>query len=178
MTDSTLARRYAQALFTIGEEKGKTDVYLAQLNDIGNALQETPELVSVIKSKLVATENKKSLLGQLLAEGFDAEVKNFFNVIIDKGREEALEAIISEYQALSDEKNGIVCVTVQTAAPLSEEQMKALAVSVKARTGKDARFETEIDESIIGGVKLIIGDLIFDASVTGQLSALKQQLLG
>ena len=177
MTDSTIARRYAQAFFLIGEEKSKTDLFLDQLLEVKELFAKTPELASVMGSKLVAGEKKKALVSQLLGEDTDADVRNFLCLIVDKDREYAICDIISEFQALCDEKNNIVEVKVQSACELSEEQLKALAASVKARTGKDARFSVELDESLIGGVKIIIGDLIYDASVTGQLAALKEQLL-
>ena len=177
MTDSTIARRYAQALFLIGEETGKTDAFLAQLNMVKEAFAQTPELLSVFKSKLVGTEKKKALLAQIFSQDVEQNVQNFLFIIVDKGREEAVEDIISEYQNLTDEKNNIICVKVETAAELSDEQLEALKESVKAKTGKTARIETELNESLIGGVKVKIGDMIYDASVTGQLSALKQQLL-
>lgn len=177
MTDSSIARRYAQSLFLIGEERGKTDVYLSQLNSIKEALNATPELAGILTGKLIATEKKKSLIGQIFGGSVETEVQNFLYLIIDKGREDAVFAIIDEFRALSDEKNGVVCAVVHSAAALGEEQLAALKAAIKARTGKEARIETAIDESLIGGVKVKVGDMIFDASVTGQLSALKQQLL-
>ena len=177
MTDSTIARRYAQALFLIGEENGKTDAYLSQLNMVKEAFAQTPELLSVFKSQLVSGEKKKALLAQIFSQDVEQNVQNFLFIIVDKGREAFIEDIIAEYQNLTDEKNNIVCVKVETAAELTEEQLAALKESVKAKTGKNARIETELNESLIGGMKIKIGDFIYDASVTGQLSALKQQLL-
>jgi F-type H+-transporting ATPase subunit delta len=95
---------------------------------------------------------------------------------MDKNRETALPGILTAYQDLCDEANGVQQISVQTAVPLSEAEEKALQEAFEKKLKAKIRLKTAVDKSLIGGIKVQIDDTLYDASLSQQLHALKQTL--
>jgi len=104
-------------------------------------------------------------------------VRNFLLLLIDKRRETALPSIVKEYQILANEGRNITEAEVTTAMPLAPFEQQALADKLSGLTGKKVILKTSIDERIIGGVIVKIGDKLIDGSITRQLKTLEAALL-
>ena len=176
VVETKVSRRYAQALFSIAQDKSAVKEYLEQWRAIVEAINASAELTSIFYGRLYNLAAKKSLADKLFAGAVSQEVLNFLQVVLDKGRESFMEDILANYQSMTDELFNTDAVTVVSAAPLSEAQQAALGGSIKKQTGRDIRITGEVDAALLGGLKVIIGDKHYDASVAGQLSSLKQQL--
>lgn len=98
-------------------------------------------------------------------------------LLIDKRRIALLEAIEADYERLSNRARGIVIADIVTARPMSEAQSAKLKAKLETVTGKSVRVRPHIDESILGGVIVKIGDKRIDGSVTGRMQTLKAELL-
>lgn len=98
-------------------------------------------------------------------------------MIIDKRREAYIESIVEEYKELADISRNIAKADLITAQEVSEEEVNTLAQKLSASTGKTVHLKQTVDPSLIGGVKIRIGDQIIDGTVAKKLEMLKSQLL-
>jgi F-type H+-transporting ATPase subunit delta len=122
---------------------------------------------------LVPPQAKKETLNRIFAEDLDGFVLNFLFLLIDKRREPALPAIISEYVRLANEARNIAEAEVFTAKELSQDQLEALAAKLSKGTGKNIVLKTTLDQALIGGIIVKIGDKLIDGSVGRQLKVMK-----
>jgi len=100
----------------------------------------------------------------------------FLKLVARKKRAGLLPEIIDEFQVLLDEKRGIINVEITSAVKLSDEQSNELVKRLEVYTGKKIRASIAINESLIGGVSVKIGDTIFDGSISHQLQRFRQAL--
>lgn len=176
MINGSLSRRYAQALFELASQKGKVAEYGGALHDLVKLLGENGELAGIFYGKVVAASAKKKLFAEILREQSTTDVLNFVSLIIDKNREGSLADIAEAYNCLCDEAEGIHLVTVTGAVELDDEAKEALKAAFAAKLGAKIRLKTVVDKKLIGGIKVQVGDTVYDASLSAQLEGLKKSL--
>lgn len=177
MIKAGLTKRYAKALLELAQAKQQEAAFGRALHDFVEALQQNEEFGKLIYGKLMSTSDKKKLVGQLLEkDGAPQEVRNFVNVILDKGRETSLPEFLTAYEELKDEADGVRQVWVSTAVPLAEKEQLDLENTLAAKLNAKIRLKTQVDESLIGGIKVQIDDTVYDASLSTQLRSLKESL--
>ena len=178
MIKAGLTKRYAKALLELAQAKQQQAAFGRALHDFVELLQQNEELGRMIYGKMMSTSDKKKLIGQILAkDNAPEEVQNFINVILDKGREASLPEFLAAYEALCDEADGIQQIEVYTAMPLTEEKQTALEEALAAKLNAKIRLKTQVDKSLIGGIKVQIDDTVYDASISQQLRSLKESLM-
>lgn len=180
MTGGTLARKYAKALFALGKKAGN-----AQLEQYGDALADlsgmtalSPALERMFKSPVVTVAEKHALVDKLLEKTkADDTVKNFCRLLADKGRLAALPAVTGCYRELLDAENGVLRGTVVTAVQLNADKQKVLKSGLEKKAGKKKlELEFQVDQSILGGLMLKVGDRVLDASLRAQLTILRDTI--
>ena len=175
MSDLRLSRRYARALFSLGREDGSFDQYGKELGEFTDFYRENRDFEQVITNPVFAVEDRKRILKVVLDKsGFSSLVKNFLNLLLDKNRIGAIEAITEHYQSLTDEASNIAHAEIVTARPLKEETLDNVVKSLAGLTSKDIKPDVKEDPDIIGGVIVKIGDLVLDGSIKAQLEGLKE----
>lgn len=175
-----MARRYAKALFAVGKKVGEAELasFGKDLAALDEALKASPELLRVFKNPIIGIEEKKAVVGKVL-DSLDAGgvVKNFCSLLADKDRLGNLPEIAAVYRDILDAEQGIVRGECLTAVDLDttkqDEIKKALETQLK---DQKLVLDFAVDPSILGGVKLKVGDKILDASLKAQLSLLKDQI--
>lgn len=177
MLTSQLASRYAQAIYELAAEKQALDAVEEQLILIEQTISSVPELGTLLYHPQVPVEAKKDTIVKVFGADLTEYVRNFLLLLIDKRRETALPGIIKEYRVLANQARNITEAEVTTAMPLADGERQALAAKLSAVTGKKVILNTNIDQSILGGVIVKIGDKLIDGSVTRQLKALQAALL-
>lgn len=175
MMDNTIAKRYAQALFALAQERQEVKQVESELLAVQATMTVNADLQMVIYHQLITSEEKKQIIGQLF-KNLNQDTLNFIYLLIDKRREKFLETIIDLYHAMCMELEQVVTAEVKTAAPLSAENKEALVNKFSSLTGKKIVLHEEVDEKLIGGLVVTIGDKIFDGSVISQLKALHKSL--
>ncbi len=177
MKNLTVAKRYAQALLSLGLADGNFAAYGEQLAALTEAFQGAGEEAKALASPIYPQQFQRKALNAIAAKAeLSPLVTNFLNLLLDKGRLGELEAISEAYSALADAERGIVRAKITSAAPLSEEQTQAIAASLNKFTGKNVELTVEQDAAIIGGLKAQLGDLTIDGSVRTQLAKLAERL--
>jgi F-type H+-transporting ATPase subunit delta len=180
LTGGTLAKKYAKALFSLGKKSGapQLEQYGAALSGLAEMVTLSPALERMFKSPVITAAEKRALVDQLLNKtGADITVKNFCHLLADKGRLAALPAIAGLYGELLDAEKGILRGTVITAVKLDAEKQKKLKAGL-AKKAKNQQLELEfnVDEAILGGLMLKVGDRVLDASLRAQLNILRDTI--
>jgi F-type H+-transporting ATPase subunit delta len=176
MSDATVARRYAQALYQEAAATGDAERIDEDMQSVQESLDASRELDLFFRSPLIAREKKDAVIGKL----FDGKVApltvRLMRLLVEKGREDLLPAVVRQYSELRDERLGVVEATVKTAMPLDEAERDALRKALEGRTGKKVRLKTDVVPELIGGAVVRIGDRVYDGSVQHQLESLREQL--
>ncbi len=161
----------------IGREDGRYMEYGQELGAFLDLCERTPELFNLLVSKILPSEDRKRILGQVLERtGMSEIVKNFLRVLLEKERIKFLKEIHSYYQKLCDELQGIVRAKVITAISLKKPAIEKLNNALNELTGKKVLMDLQEDPRLIGGVVVKIGDLVIDGSIKAQLEGLKESL--
>ena len=178
MSNRLTARRYAKALLQIGDQQGNVAQLQQELDTVAATVAANADLTRLVASPLVLPRKKAEVFEAILASAKVSEtLRHFFRVVAEAGRLNLLPDLRRTFGELVDERAGIVEAHVSSAQPLSDAQSQALIASLGRRTGKSIRLSWSQDPALLGGLKVQVGSTILDASLQGQLSQLKIQLL-
>jgi len=176
--EHTIAKRYTQALFAIAEEQNLEEQFLSQLTDIAAALAAgAGGLGELLIMGRMPVSRQKSLLQEVFGDQVHPLLQNMLFLLLDKGRGGYIPALLPAYQQLLDDKAGILAVTAISAQPLQAKQEAGLIAAIAKRWGKQIRLRQEVDPSLIGGLKLIIGGTVYDGSLARRLEKLEHSLV-
>jgi len=172
---STVARPYAEAAFKLADEAGA----LAKWSDILAALAqvgEDPRVRNAVTDPNVSDAKVAGLFISILSGRLTGEAENFVRVLAQNDRLELLPEIRQQFEALKNEREGVVEAQVHSAFELDEAQLKDLVQRLEKKTGRKVRARVSVDRELIGGVKIVLGDKVIDGSARAQLSALETAL--
>ncbi|NLT20212.1 MAG: F0F1 ATP synthase subunit delta [Syntrophomonadaceae bacterium] len=176
MLNKSVARRYAEAFFSIAQEAGKVDQFQQELEKVVQIISETEHLQEYFDHLLIPPKEKKELIDKIFADQVSSLTLNFLSMIIDKRRGNYIALIVDEYKVMADETRNITKAELISAREVSEEDIKILAEKLSASTGKTVQLKLQVDPSLLGGVKIRMGDQVIDATVAKRLDMLKEQL--
>lgn len=177
MSSSTVAKRYALALFKLSKEHGLLEKVESELRIVKQMFVEYPEFKTILKSPNISKEKKKTII-QTAFESLHPYVLNSLKLLIDRQREDHMEDMVDEYIELVNDEKGIADAIVYTIRPITDQEREAISSSFAAKVGKKSlRLKNVIDSELLGGVKLRIGNRIYDGSLRGKLERLERQLL-
>jgi len=177
MLNKSVARRYAEAFFSIAQDAGKIDDYQTELALIVQSVEEVEGLQKYFAHPLVPTIEKKDVAKQLFSSKVSAVTLNFLLMVLDKKRQTYLEVIYKEYEEMADESRNIKKAELISAMPVSDADVKSLSDTLSTSTGKTIQLKLTVDPAMLGGVKIRMGDKIIDASVAKKLEMLKKNLI-
>lgn len=164
-----ISKRYATSLLEAGLELDKTEKFYDELKSISQVLESEEKLQEILRHPKITKDEKKSLISSVFEGRLSQEILNFLYIIIDKRRERHLLEIIEEYRILFNEYKGIIDVVAITAVPMEKKSREKLKLVLENKLNKKIQLSNEIDNSIIGGVLLKMGDRIIDSTLTSQL---------
>ncbi|HAE42668.1 MAG TPA: hypothetical protein DCG34_07085 [Clostridiales bacterium] len=171
-----VAKVYSQALFEVGLEKKSLDLYLKELKAVTTACTEYPDFYEILKSPKIKTDEKKRVVHEVFGDNHSEEINNFIKIILDKRRIKDLFSIAKEFEALIYEHKGIVKAIAYTTKPLATEEHEALKEKLQFMTKKEIELINQIDENLLGGVMIKLGDRVIDGTLRGKLNRLQNSL--
>lgn len=172
--NATIARPYAQAVFEEARGQGRLDEWSAMLSLLALMVAD-PDLRRVIGDPRIGRSRLQNLLFDIAGERLSSAGRNFVKVVLDAGRLLLVAEMSKQFENLRAETLGVADVDVVSAYPLDREQERVIVNAVRRRIGKDVNVKTQIDEALIGGVVIRVGDLVIDASLRGRLRQLANQ---
>ena len=125
---------------------------------------------------MVSKNEKIQLIDTLFAGKIDNDLKNFFKILVEKGRITSVEAIEATYKELLNEKNNILEGYVISAVPMDNEKIKELETELSKKYNKNVTLENKVDKSVLGGVLVRLGNTEIDGTIKTRLDGLKNQL--
>jgi F-type H+-transporting ATPase subunit delta len=168
---------YAEALFEAARERDELEGVLSDLEEFVDALQNSEELRLFFYGGQIPERQKRRAIDGL-TEGMKTSTTNFLKVLVDNGREEILEEVLSRYEELVKEHMGRVEVEVTTAVELSEEQRKRLRERLAdVLEGREIILATNVNPDLIGGAVFRYGGRMMDGSIRGRLESLREGML-
>ncbi len=170
---SRAAVRYAKAMLSLAKEQNAADAVFAEMQQINATIAKSGDLKGLISSPLISDSIKKSSLEAVFSDA-GVITKGLFGTLVSNKRIDKLQDVALSYISLYEEYKGIQVAKVTTAVALNDSLESAILSKVKELTGKEATLEVTVDESILGGFVLRVGDLQYNASIASQLASLKQ----
>lgn len=170
-----IARIYATSLFQAAEGRDKVDQIKSQLDQFSSALDTSAELRLFLFSPYFSGSEKADGLGRII-DGAEPEMVNFLKLLAERHRLPAIRRIRAQYEALWAEHNRLLPVTVTSAVDLPQETIEKIGSSVEQQTGRKVELTGKVDDEIIGGLVLQVGNMVLDASIKGRLERLRKQV--
>ena len=175
MIQDVAAKRYAEGAYLIARQDGTEAAWLDGLTAL--AALGADEAQAFLQDSRVPARRKAALLESTL-RGVDPLVLNLGRLLLRRKKTDIAPQIREAFQELVDEANGITHATVTSAVPLSPDEVKAVTDRLSAMTGGSVIVQPRVDESILGGLVVQMGDRLIDGSTRSRLQALKRQLAG
>jgi F-type H+-transporting ATPase subunit delta len=172
---SLLARRYATALFEVAESRGATAEVLADLDKLAE-LFGAPAGRAFLTDPNTPRADLEAMLNRVLAGGHELS-RNVVGVVLERRREVVLPQLAAELRALARAKAGEAVAVVESARALSSDDQSALRDELARLTKKRIVLDVRVDPELLGGVRVRVGNTLYDGSLLGELAALQQTLL-
>lgn len=178
MAVATVAARYAKSLLDLAKEQGLTETMYKDMLFFKKTVEQSRPLLLMLKNPIVRAEKKSAILKAVFASRVDPVTMAFFEIIAKKNREPIMDAIAQEFINQYDRMKGVDRATVITTIPLTEALRQKFKGIVMETTGsKLVELEEKIDERLIGGYVLRVGDQQIDGSIRSQLNDLRLRFL-
>ena len=170
------ARRYAEAAFEVAQRDGTIESWRSEL-DAAAAIIGDERAISALANPALPIDQRSVAVAALLKGVASGPVQNLIQLLLKRGRIEELGRVAAEFRRLDDRRQGITHASVTSAAPLTPDEVRALTARLEASTGGRVALDTEVDESLLGGLVVRVGDRLIDGSVRGRLERLRNQLI-
>tara|TARA_R110002049_G_scaffold307520_2_gene508244 strand:- start:516 stop:1052 length:537 start_codon:yes stop_codon:yes gene_type:complete len=174
MAGARAAIRYAKAALSLASDQKATDVVNDDMKLIASTIADNKDLNDALQSPVIPSSVKKSILLDVFKTS-DKTTLSLIDLLITNNRIHILGDVALKYNQLFDQSKGIELATVTTAIPLTADLEKKVLAKAKDLTGKNVEVKNIVDESILGGFILRIGDVQYNASITNQLNKLKRE---
>ena len=176
MRAPTIARNYAEVLFTLGEKSGRTGEYAGLLEALSAAVDSAPEAQAVLMSPKVTRQQKGELLAAAIP-GAPEELVHFLKAVVKRGRQLLLGEIALQFGTLLDVKHNRVRAGITVARAPDAALQAEIGAALGKALGKDVVPTFVVDPEILGGAIIRVGDRVLDGSVRRKLAQLRRQLL-
>jgi len=173
---STIARPYAEAAFQIakGGDLAAWNGLIAEMAAVANA----PEMRALVSDPNSAADRIYGVFAGVLKSPLNKEGQNFLRLLIDNDRVAALPEIAAQFTALKNKLEGAAEAQIVSAYPLTDAQAAELTSALtKKFGGLKLKSHVSVDPSLIGGVRVTVGDEVFDTSISAQLERMRTSLL-
>jgi len=170
-----VARVYAEALFEAGKDKGNLDALQSQLAQFTDAVAQNRDLQIFLFSPYLSSAEKKEGLRRAIS-GAEPELSNFLELLVEKTRMPEIFRIQRALDELWKEENKLLDVTVTSAVELDPAVVGEIGTAVERQTGERVELSSRVDESVLGGIVLQVGNMVVDASIRNRLEKLKKSV--
>ena len=176
MKDTTVGARYARALFLLTEKRGETVRALEDIKGMGEVLKPGSRVGTLLATPQVLLADKRKVMLQLLEGRVTHAVALFIDLLLRKHRLRELEVIVHEFEAIVERQQGIQRAQVVSAVPLSTQELEHLHHELEGRTKSKINLTAAIDDRLVGGALVRIGDRVIDRSARTLLEQIERQL--
>lgn len=173
---STLARPYAEAIYGTAQKTNAVSIWSPVLEELAQ-LASHEDVVAMLHDPLLSKEQRKKVFLDLIStQEKPKELEELVEVLIINNRIEALPEIAEQYENLKSKNEGSAVAQIITAFEISDSQLNEILSGLERKFGTKLKPEVIIDKSIIGGIRVVVGDQVLDTSVQAQLERLRESL--
>ncbi|WP_323787402.1 ATP synthase F1 subunit delta [Psychroserpens sp.] len=174
MSGTRAAIRYAKAVLSLAVDQKSEEAVNNDMKLIAKTVSENADLDSALKNAIAKQDTKKDILNQVFT-GLNPLSSKLFDVLVDNNRINVVADVASKYNELYEAHIGKEKATVTTAVPMTEDLEIKVMAKIKDLTSKSVELENIVDENIIGGFILRVGDIQYNASIASKLNKLKRE---
>jgi F-type H+-transporting ATPase subunit delta len=170
-----IARVYSEAVFGVAKEAGKLDEVREQLGQFADALADNRDLQVFFFSPYFSSTEKREGISRAIS-GAEPELVNFLELLAERHRMPAIFRIRDRFEELWAEENKQLEVELISAVELDPELVKRVGEEIGRRTGRKVELSSEVDEGVLGGLVLRVGNKVLDASIRSKLEKLRREV--
>ncbi|HMQ45226.1 MAG TPA: ATP synthase F1 subunit delta [Mariniflexile sp.] len=174
MAGARAAIRYAKAVLSLATDRGTAETVNNDMKLIVDTIAQNKNLSDTLQSPVIGATTKKTILLEVF-KNTNKTTLSLLETLAANNRIAILGDVASKYSQLFDQSKGIQLATVTTAVPLTDALKQRVLAKAKELTGKDIEVQGIVDENIIGGFILRVGDIQYNASIANQLNKLKRE---
>lgn len=177
MSQVIVAKRYADALFQLAEENNLTDQFIEELNVVKSVFEQNEKL-SVLLASPNATISEKTALIDTAFASVHLHIKNGLKIMVERRRSNVILQMVEEFVNLYNDKNDIAYAVVSSVRELSPVELTNVETTFKKLLNKKSLIiDNKVDESLLGGLRIRVGNTIYDGSLSNKLKRIEQNLL-
>jgi F-type H+-transporting ATPase subunit delta len=176
MARETAARRYAEAAFEVATRDKTVDAWRAELDRAASIVGDD-RVGRMLANPAVPTERRIEIADSIFGTSVSQPVRNLLGLMLRRGRIHELPRLAAEFQRLDNARQGITEATAISAAPLTQDEVRAVTERLEQMTGGQVELTVQVDPSLLGGLVVRVGDRMIDGSVRGRLERLRNQLV-
>jgi F-type H+-transporting ATPase subunit delta len=170
---ATIARPYAEALFKASSsDLSGTAAWLDQVA----AIAANPQLKAFADNPKATVDQVLGVIAGVVGSQLPAAATNFLTAVLENGRFAALPEVAKQFRTLANAQSGSSDALVQSAFPISASELGQLGATLERRFGRKLQLTVEQDPSLIGGIRVVVGDEVLDTSVKARLEQMKVAL--
>lgn len=171
-----IASRYASALVSIAKDEQKLNEYKLAALSMEEYLNANPEVFKYLKSYFVKPEEKEQIIGEITKPYSLANFTNFINLLVVKHKINLFKDIVKEISKGINSELDIFEGFVYSTEPLEKSKILEISEAISQKLGRKVELTNKLDARLIGGVKVVVHDHVFDGSVKYKLETMKEQL--
>jgi len=176
MSTQAIAKRYAQALLDEAVSRELESTVERDFVTINEIAEASPDLRMLFRSPIIEWWRKKNIVKEILQDRVNDLTMNFVVLVIEKGRERFIREIIAQYLRMLDLRRNILRIDVDSAKTLDEATRQSVVDAVGKQSGMTVMAEFDEVPELIGGLRVTIGDKVYDGSLRAQLEDLRERL--
>lgn len=178
MSRSIVSERYAMGLFKAAQEQGALSAVHADVQELRQVIQHDAGFTELMNIPKLTLQKKREIIATVLP-GAHQLLLNALYVMLDADRMGELQNVLEEFHDLANDASGIAEATVYATRELTEPEQQAISSAFAHKVGKQSlHIKTVIEPQLIGGIRLQIGNRIFDSSLSSKLNKLQRTLIG
>jgi len=177
MNESKITVRYAKALFSLARDEKAFDALKSDMELLYQCIRELPELQYVMQSPVIKVSDKIKLFDTTFKDTFSPLTLSFIRMVLERRRDEYLAGIARYFLSLIKSEQGVQHAELVTAVPLNEALRKSILSFIHKKFNTKVDLHEQVDETLIGGFILRVGDQQVDASISSKLDRIKKSLI-
>ena len=166
-------RRYAEAAFQLATRDGSIETWRRELELAAATVD--GQVMTVLANPALPLDQRLDVANRVFVD-LGQSVRNLILLLVRRHRIEQLPRVVAEFVRLDERRQGITNATATSAAPLTDLELRALTARLEQMTGGRVAITTDVDEDLLGGLVVRVGDRLIDGSVRGRLERLRNQL--
>ena len=171
-----LASRYAQALYSLKRESNQVEETQKEVKEIMKIIKDNPDFLMLLDTPHLSKEERIEIVDKVFAS-IDEDIRNLIKVVIENGRALFLLQIFEDFNSFANEYRGVKEGLVYSAMPISDSELNKITTAISEIEKCPVELKTIVDPTLIGGIKVVINDHIYDGSIKHHIEEMKNTLL-